>query len=79
MKKIVVLMSYAVLALMVEAGVNTEASEAACEEAWRINCGASFDYTDPLGNWWVQDEEFIRLYRWGYTGQYSFPALPQNL
>lgn len=38
------------------------------EEALRLNCGASgWDYTDPRGNFWLKDEEFVPLNRWGYT------------
>ncbi len=38
------------------------------EEVLRLNCGANtFDYTDPSGNWWMKDESFLSLYRWGYT------------
>ncbi len=38
------------------------------EEAWRINCGATFDYADPSNKWWVKDEDFYSLWRWGYAG-----------
>ncbi len=38
------------------------------EEIWRINCGATFDYTDPSNSWWVKDEDFYSLFRWGYAG-----------
>ena len=38
------------------------------EEVWRLNCGADFfDYTDPQGNWWLKDENFSGLERWGFT------------
>ncbi len=39
------------------------------EEVWRLNCGADFfDYTDPQGNWWMKDEKFSGLERWGFSG-----------
>lgn len=37
------------------------------EEVWRLNCGATtFDYTDPSSNWWMKDEAYTVLYRWGF-------------
>jgi Uncharacterized protein conserved in bacteria len=44
------------------------------DEAWRINCGATFDYTDPSSKWWVKDEDFYSLFRWGYAGGSSNTA-----
>jgi hypothetical protein len=42
-------------------------SSVANDEAWRLNCGATtFDYTDPSGNWWMMDETFTNLSRWGF-------------
>jgi len=37
------------------------------DEAFRINCGAkTFDFTDQEGNWWMKDESFYQLWRWGF-------------
>ncbi len=42
------------------------------EEVWRLNCGAeTFDYTDPNGNWWVKDEPFFQLWRWGFDNGWA--------
>ncbi|OGS03131.1 MAG: hypothetical protein A2339_05045 [Elusimicrobia bacterium RIFOXYB12_FULL_50_12] len=39
------------------------------EGVYRINCGAeTFDLTDSKGNWWMRDEAFYSLYRWGNIG-----------
>ena len=42
---------------------------AVSEGVFRINCGAeTFDYTDPQNRWWMRDEAFYSLYRWGNIG-----------
>lgn len=48
-----------------------QGSACATEEVWRINCGADFDYTDPSGAWWMQDEAYGSLFRWGYTSEWT--------
>ena len=37
------------------------------EQVWRLNCGATSDYTDPSGNLWMKDESYASLSRWGFT------------
>jgi hypothetical protein len=38
------------------------------EEVFRLNCGAvGWDYTDPRGNYWLQDEAYSKNNRWGYV------------
>lgn len=38
------------------------------EEVFRLNCGAvGWDFTDPDGNYWLKDEDFSSLNRWGYS------------
>jgi hypothetical protein len=38
------------------------------EEVFRVNCGAvGWDYTDPQGNFWLQDEAYSKNNRWGYV------------
>ncbi|HNC75237.1 MAG TPA: malectin domain-containing carbohydrate-binding protein [Elusimicrobiota bacterium] len=45
------------------------ANQSGPSEAYRLNCGAeNFDFTDGGGNWWMKDEPFTALYRWGFTG-----------
>jgi hypothetical protein len=37
------------------------------EEVFRLNCGAvGWDYTDPQGNFWLQDESYTQNNRWGF-------------
>lgn len=47
------------------------ANQSGPAEAYRLNCGAeNFDFTDGGGNWWMKDESFTSLYRWGFmSGQ----------
>jgi hypothetical protein len=38
------------------------------DEVIRLNCGAvGWDYTDPRGNFWLQDEAYAKNDRWGYV------------
>ncbi|MBL8024113.1 MAG: discoidin domain-containing protein [Elusimicrobia bacterium] len=50
-------------------------SSASGEEVFRLNCGAEgWDLTDPRGDFWVQDEDFSALNRWGFSGGTAFDA-----
>ena len=43
------------------------------EEVFRLNCGAvGWDYTDPRGNFWLQDEPYAKNNRWGYVNGASY-------
>ena len=43
------------------------------EEVFRLNCGAvGWDYTDPRGNFWLQDEPYAQNNRWGYVNGANF-------
>ncbi|MFC1668222.1 discoidin domain-containing protein [Chlamydiota bacterium] len=46
-------------------------ASSSAEEVWRINCGSNADYSDSSQNWWMRDEAFFSLWRWGYTGGYA--------
>lgn len=48
------------------------------DEAWRLDCGAVSDYLDPFNGWWVKDEDFFNLYRWGYAGNQSDTAFTSD-
>lgn len=38
------------------------------EEVLRLNCGAQgWDFTDPHDNFWLKDEPYFSLNRWGFT------------
>jgi hypothetical protein len=43
-------------------------SSASGEEVFRLNCGAvGWDYTDPRGDFWLQDEAYTKNNRWGFV------------
>jgi hypothetical protein len=51
-----------------EAGAVMPKSAPNGEEVFRLNCGAvGWDYTDPRGNFWLQDEAYSKNNRWGYV------------
>ena len=53
---------------------------AVSEGVFRINCGAeTFDYTDPRGGWWMRDEAFYSLYRWGNIGGNAAGVYPGEI